>query len=873
MRSSGDRAKSLSFASILDHEVLKRNIKPILATENVEEIDFSRIFNSIKTDEYESLNVSAEMLDIIQDKVVGEFKSRNMSVDQADCKRILKECGAELIVKMMRAQALHDLFDMNGDIHADVRKKLNDAGLSDEFINLHKEKLKKDLFISYMVNIAGGEKLISKIFELNEKTMNNNTGFFAGNELQQMINSENLRLFKEKDMVIDSHFIDGIMTRLGELSMDESLPEPLREKAITFIAVNLLLERIYTVASDRLQAEEYIAHTKGIREAEVSYPVTYLFYLERESKLPEKKENESSIEFKNFPINSIDKRSTSTMLKDEHNEETEIYKSLSFVERIYLGGIFWAVTDKFIRPLNMYKISLAQRGDTSGAQKVSDFINLITESALKQIDPNRVKQALSIDKDSELSKYLGMIWEIELFLSDSDDVNEAKKQYSAILKSLYISIKQGKGKVSFSELEDLFKRQMNTLTEMKEKFHRDSENAPFSDAELLTHTPGKIDKDKEEASSAAEVIPEEEAPPAAKVSPEMEEAVAVEPDLKTVDQAIQSLLALYQLSKQGRGNQSELQNHLNNIVSLSQYLPALFKDKGGEADGDELLDTLIRLLGQYYKNKTPDFDVKELYETIQLKYPDAKINEIYANGDNAGLAWYSLTNLLSGLIYYSNQHPQATGELIEYNDDDAETETSIEQLESDDQDKAEPTKSLWHLPRNKPQADLRSACNEYLNHLKKSIYNELLDSEIGIEKFGTSDSAGRLHFDINKVIHPDDNVKNRIEALGKKNVSFGRAIEKYNAISEMRNALIGPDGSPMLSFDSSEENSFKSIFYKHCELIKTHRDSAAIKFLKHVIDALSFGIATIAGIWKVKGKEEAKKISDILDGKKPRTRS
>lgn len=650
----------------------------------------------------------------------------------------------------------------------------------------------------------------------------------------------------------------------------------------------------------------------------------------------------------------------------------------------------------------------------------------------------------------------------------------------------------------------------------------------------------------------------EEAPPAAKVIPEME-AVVAEPDLQIVDRAIQSLLSLAVLADHGKAKKSEFQNHIKNIVEFYDYATNLV---GGVVGGDELMPKLIELIELNYRGYTLNFDPNDLQDLI-YKYTSDKINEIGV--DDAGKAAFSLTFLLSGLIGYSDQHPQATGELIEYNDDDAQTETSSEELEPDDQNdeliaghyrftgdkpsavtvsgsnvymhevigkrptqedamitfaapdfdrlseadtravfndtvktiqarhgevegvgstmvgtvawndkgtivtrtaslgdslsylivvndkgefvadksrqlnsylhnldnpaeearirqgisrgvdetryiyngrvhglavtgalgdkdiesyglthaphcddvsvklnqdehafvvvacdglteqdkrnqmpgltleeigtmvanghrqpeslpeslinaalsneitarkkhpsydnisvavlpvtssrpvgvfvfdghggdqvsnaaandfKAEFTKSLRHLERNKQQqADLlRSASDEYLAHLKKEIYNELLDSKIGIKKFGTADSAGRLHFDIKKVLkHPSRKVDDRITTLRFNNSSLDLAIKKYYAVSEMAKALRNKDGSPVSSLED-----FKTKFEQHRSLIETRRDSAAIKFLKFVVDALSFGIASMAGLWKVKGKEEAKKISDILDGKTPR---
>ncbi len=59
-------------------------------------------------------------------------------------------------------------------------------------------------------------------------------------------------------------------------------------------------------------------------------------------------------------------------------------------------------------------------------------------------------------------------------------------------------------------------------------------------------------------------------------------------------------------------------------------------------------------------------------------------------------------------------------------------------------------------------------------------------------------------------------------------------------------------------------NIFKKDFEKQKNSFEKRRDSSTVIFLKAVATVFSFGLASVAGLWKVKGKEFASQVDNIL---------
>jgi hypothetical protein len=166
---------------------------------------------------------------------------------------------------------------------------------------------------------------------------------------------------------------------------------------------------------------------------------------------------------------------------------------------------------------------------------------------------------------------------------------------------------------------------------------------------------------------------------------------------------------------------------------------------------------------------------------------------------------------------------------------------------------------------------LLAACNEYLLHLGKAIYSEILDADFELCKRLVSRPGpeSRLQFDIHAVMNAQGEVKQRIDGMRAKNVTLDLAMKKYQVVSEMKGLLV-LDGQPV----QPKIDAFHAKFNESRELIETRRDSGAIKFLKAVASVLALVVSAVAGplagaallnkLWKVKGEKKAKEIDQIL---------
>lgn len=176
---------------------------------------------------------------------------------------------------------------------------------------------------------------------------------------------------------------------------------------------------------------------------------------------------------------------------------------------------------------------------------------------------------------------------------------------------------------------------------------------------------------------------------------------------------------------------------------------------------------------------------------------------------------------------------------------------------------------------------LNTACDNYLtylaelirNHIRKedrllhdTIFKDEVIENVFIAETKTYEmktipcsSTHRLYEEVcNKNIESEG-----LEVLGTKDSTFKLALEKYKAVSAMKETLSAENESA-----ADRIGNFKGSFQEHSGLLQTRRDSAAMTFLKVVATVLSLGIVlAVSNFWKPKSKETAEDIEHILTPK------
>lgn len=163
---------------------------------------------------------------------------------------------------------------------------------------------------------------------------------------------------------------------------------------------------------------------------------------------------------------------------------------------------------------------------------------------------------------------------------------------------------------------------------------------------------------------------------------------------------------------------------------------------------------------------------------------------------------------------------------------------------------------------------LTEACDDYMTYLGRLIYEGILDHDYELLKNNKTyqllhrpDANSRIQFKIARIfdsadINGDDEkvvreeIQSRVNAICNRDEKFKLLVEKYAAMREMRAILTYPDAKP-----EQKLQSFKQSFDVKRPLIEKRRDSKEMVFIKKVITVLTAGLAYLAGMWKIKGKE------------------
>ncbi len=177
---------------------------------------------------------------------------------------------------------------------------------------------------------------------------------------------------------------------------------------------------------------------------------------------------------------------------------------------------------------------------------------------------------------------------------------------------------------------------------------------------------------------------------------------------------------------------------------------------------------------------------------------------------------------------------------------------------------------LTLLPVARQKQELRQLCQEYRNHLAGEVEKEAkADSE---QNYFVSSNSRTLLFgappineraqvtQVNDSRPPVEKLTSEpTRTIGKPDKPVSLTVQKYQAVSALQATL----NTPVKSVPEQLKD-FREQFKQQREIIEQDRDSWAMKFVKGVATALSFGIAWACGIWNVKGKEATKGLQTVL---------
>lgn len=153
------------------------------------------------------------------------------------------------------------------------------------------------------------------------------------------------------------------------------------------------------------------------------------------------------------------------------------------------------------------------------------------------------------------------------------------------------------------------------------------------------------------------------------------------------------------------------------------------------------------------------------------------------------------------------------------------------------------------LPLARKKQEIDQLCQEYQHHLKSEIENEMQDHHK--QAYGVYSNNQSALFKWAAESHPY--IKNP-------HIKLSKALQKYQAVSELRNALMTPSQSA-----NEQLQNFQQIFTAKRQILEKDRDSHAMKFAKGIVTLLSLGVAWFLGVWDVEGKMTTEKMQNILE--------
>ncbi len=174
------------------------------------------------------------------------------------------------------------------------------------------------------------------------------------------------------------------------------------------------------------------------------------------------------------------------------------------------------------------------------------------------------------------------------------------------------------------------------------------------------------------------------------------------------------------------------------------------------------------------------------------------------------------------------------------------------------------------LPQARKKQQLLQICGQFKSHLAADIESGLKDQypKIYAEyKAQTPQSFGgptlptgkptTLSFD---PCRPLDRILNESASeLKKPSDSLSGAITHYRIVRQLEEKL----QNPIKPVDRQLQD-FRQEFSRQKPVIEKNPDSAAVQFIKRVVNTLSKGLMQKLGFWQVKGQAAAQKIADKL---------
>lgn len=174
------------------------------------------------------------------------------------------------------------------------------------------------------------------------------------------------------------------------------------------------------------------------------------------------------------------------------------------------------------------------------------------------------------------------------------------------------------------------------------------------------------------------------------------------------------------------------------------------------------------------------------------------------------------------------------------------------------------------LPQARKKQQLLQICNQFKSHLVTDIESGLNDQYPTVyaeykaqapQSFGgptlLTGKPTTLSFD---PCRPLDRLLNESASeLKKPSDSLSCAITHYRIVRQLEEKL----HNPIKPVDRQLQD-FRQEFSRQKPVIEKNPDSAAVQFIKHIVDKFSKGLMQKLGFWQVKGQAAAQKIADKL---------
>ena len=174
------------------------------------------------------------------------------------------------------------------------------------------------------------------------------------------------------------------------------------------------------------------------------------------------------------------------------------------------------------------------------------------------------------------------------------------------------------------------------------------------------------------------------------------------------------------------------------------------------------------------------------------------------------------------------------------------------------------------LPQARKKQQLLQICHQFKSHLVTDIETGLKDQHPKVyakyraqetQNFGGPIYCTGLPLQLNFVpCRPMDRfIDEKAQELKKPSQPLTCAIDNYRAVRQLEKTL----QHPLKSVDRQLQD-FSQEFSKQKPVIEKNPDSAAVQFIKRIVNTLSKGLIEKWGIWKVIGQAAAQKMGDTL---------